>query len=99
MNGVVYAGLYEWEEVGAESHLDVAAEHGAGELFQGAFQVGHGYALVDHEDVYLVEGVVVGGVYGFVAEASSGCGYAEGGLAVGHYSALEGRRLGSKKAQ
>jgi len=55
-------GLGEGEEVRAETDFGFVAEHGAVEVFEGAFEVGEADVFVDVEAFELVEDGEVGGV-------------------------------------
>jgi hypothetical protein len=93
VNGVIDSGLDEWKEIRAESNSYHASEHRARELFERAFQVGHGYSLVYHEDIDLMERVVVRGIHGLVPKAAAGSCYSKWGLPPAHHSSLQGGRL------
>ncbi len=93
---VIDAGFDEGEEVGSEADIDFGAEHGAGKFSEGAFEVGHGDAPINHEAVHLVECVVVGAINGFVAEGAADSEDSEGGLLSFEDSALEGGALGTE---
>src|SRR5258706_3733589 len=91
------AGFGEREKAGAEADFGGAAEIGADELHDGAFEINHGHVLVDDEGFELVEHEKVRGVDGVGSIDAAGDDDADGGFLFFHHADLDGAGLGAKK--
>src|SRR5579871_1856633 len=98
-DGVVHARFDERKEVRTEAHQRLRAKKRAGERPQGALQVRHGDIVVHHEGIHLMECVVMGGIYGLIAEAPANRRDTEGRATLRHDPALQRGRLGTEQAR
>ncbi len=90
-------GFGEGEEVGAEAGFYVGTHEFAGEVGEGAFEVGEGDVLVDVEAFDLVEVGAVGGVGGVAAVAAPGGDDADGGGVGLHIADLDGAGVATEE--
>ena len=95
--GHIHARLDEGEVVAAEAHAAFLAEETAGELVEGALEVGEGDAFVHGQPLDLVEVPFVGGVGGLVTVALAGHDDAHRRLLIFHHPGLHGRGVGAEQ--
>ncbi len=94
---ILYARFYKREEVWAEAHPGVRAEHLACKLSKCTFEVGETDPLVYHKAIDLMECVRVGRIHGVVAEASADGADAERRLPGLHHAPLKSGGLSPHK--
>ena len=91
------AGLGEGKEAWPEADFGGAAEIGADELHDGAFEIDHGHIFVHDQCFELMKHEQVRGIDGVGAINPAGDDNADGGLLFFHHADLDGAGLRAKE--